>query len=128
MEFFAKGSLLFSIIKGCIIAFVFTIMSLVVLSALLVYTELSEDVIKPAIITITGVSILLGSSVGTRYLKKNGLINGACVGGIYILILYLISSLLNSYFLLNLTSVIMIFVGVICGIIGGVIGVNTKKS
>ena len=48
------------------------------------------------------------------------------VGGGYIIILYLISSLLNWHFGLNLQSVIMIAVGIIFGIIGGIIGVNKR--
>ncbi len=47
-------------------------------------------------------------------------------GGGYILILYLISSLLNVRFSLNMQSIIMIVVGVVFGILGGIIGVNRK--
>ena len=59
-------------------------------------------------------------------MKKNGLINGALIGGIYILLLYFISSLLNWKFGLNLQSLVMIIVGVIFGIVGGIVGVNKK--
>ena len=80
---------LFSIIKGTLIAFFVTVIALMVFSILLVYTDLSEETIKPVIITITGISILIGSSIGTRKLKKNGLINGAIIGILYILIIFL---------------------------------------
>ena len=80
---------LFSIIKGTLIAFLVTVIALIVFSVLLVYTDLSEETIRPVIITLTGISILIGSSVGTRKLKKNGLINGAIIGFLYILIIQL---------------------------------------
>jgi len=54
------------------------------------------------------------------------MINGAIIGGSYILILYLISSILNWKFGLNIQSIIMIVVGMIFGILGGIIGVNRK--
>ena len=114
---------LFSIIKGTIIAFFVTVIALMVFSILLVYTDLSEETIKPVIITITGISILIGSSIGTRKLKKNGLINGAIIGILYILIIYIISSILNSNFTINLMSLIMIGIG----LIGGILGRNNRS-
>ena len=59
-------------------------------------------------------------------IRRNGLLNGGLVGGVYILILYIISSLLNWKFGLNMHSIIMIIVGTIFGILGGIIGVNKK--
>lgn len=67
-----------------------------------------------------------GSSLANMNIKKNGILNGGLIGGTYILILYIISSLLNWKFGLNMQSVIMILVGIIFGILGGIIGVNKK--
>ncbi len=114
------------ILRGILISFLFTVCMLTIFSALLVYTNLSEETIKPVIITITGISILIGSSLGTRKLHKNGLLSGGIIGSSYILLLYLISSIVSSNFSINWVSIIMIIVGLIGGIFGGVIGVNTK--
>ena len=114
------------ILRGIVISFLFTWCMLIIYSVLLVYTNLSEQTIRPVIITITGVSILIGSSLGTKKLTKNGLLSGGIIGASYILLLYLISSTLNSNFSINWVSIIMIIVGLIGGIFGGVIGVNTK--
>ena len=126
MESIEKNTPMFSIIKGTLIAFLVTIIALAIFSALLVYTDLSEETIQPVIITVTGISILIGSSIGTKKLKKNGLINGAIIGILYILMIYILSSVLNSNFAINFMSIIMIGVGLIGGILGGIIGVNTK--
>ena len=104
----------------------FTVICLFIFSIILTYTNISEATIVPVIIVVTAISILIGSSIGNIKIKKNGILNGALVGGGYILILYLISSLLNVRFSLNIQSVIMIAVGVVFGIIGGIIGVNKK--
>lgn len=125
MEFIEKNNSVFSIVKGILIAFLFTVITLAIFSLLLVYTDLSEETIKPVIITITGISILIGSSLGTRKLKKNGILNGALIGGIYILTIYIISSILSSSFALNLVSLVMIFIGMLGGIFGGILGVNS---
>ena len=116
-----------NILKGIGIAFVTTVLLLLILSIVLTYSSINENIITPAIIIITAISILIGSSIGNIKIRKNGLINGGIIGGVYILIIYLISSLLNWKFGLNIQSIIMIVVGIIFGILGGIIGVNQKR-
>lgn len=125
MSFFKSNNVITSIIKGVIIAFLFTIFALIIFSIVLVYTNISEQTIAPVIITVTGISILVGSSIATRKLKNNGLLNGATIGFIYMMILYLISSIANSDFSITSLTIIILLAGIIGGIIGGVIGVNT---
>ena len=127
MEIFENNKPIISIIKGTAISFLTTIIALTIFAVLLTYTELSENTIRPVIITVTGISILIGSSIGTRKIRKNGLMTGGAIGVIYIVSIYLISSVMNSNFALSWISVIMIAVGVIGGVLGGIIGVNTKN-
>lgn len=115
-----------NIFKGIGISMTFTFVCLLIFSILLTYTNISESTITPVILVVTGISILIGSSISNTKIKKNGMLNGAFIGGGYILILYLISSTLNARFNLNLQSIIMIAVGVVFGILGGIIGVNRK--
>ncbi len=49
------------------------------------------------------------------------------VGVIYIITLYLISSLFLAGFNLTFNSFIMLIIGIITGMIGGIIGVNTNR-
>lgn len=114
------------IVKGSISAIILTIILLLIFATLLTYTEIKENTINPVIIVITGISILVGSSISTLKIKKNGLINGFLVGLIYIITIYLISSLTGAGFKINLNSMIMILVSIIMGMIGGIIGVNLK--
>lgn len=114
------------ILRGILISFLFTLCMLIIYSVLLVYTNLSEQTISPVIITITGISILIGSSLGTRKLHKNGLLSGGIIGSSYILLLYFISSIIGSNFAINWVSIVMIIVGLIGGVFGGVVGVNTR--
>lgn len=116
------------ILKGSAFAIVLSIIMLFIFALLLTYTNISESTIMPVTLTITGISILIGSTISTRKIKKNGLVNGGIVGLIYIIILYLSSSLCLSGFSLSSNSFIMLAVGVITGIIGGIIGVNLNKK
>ena len=115
-----------TIAKGIGISLLITVIALIIFSIILTYTNIEENVINPVIMIITAISILIGSSIENTKLKKNGLINGGMIGGCYILIIYLISSILNWKFSLNVNSLIMIVAAIIFGILGGIIGVNRK--
>ena len=121
-----ENNFFINIFKGVGIAFITTIVLLLIFSAILTFTNINENVINPVIITATGISILVGSSIGNKKVKKNGLLNGALIGACYFIIIYLISSLLNWKFMLDLQSIIMIAIGIFFGILGGIIGVNRK--
>lgn len=114
------------ILKGTLISWILTFILLFIYAVLLAYTKIGENTISPIIIAIEAVSILIGSSIVTSQLKKNGIINGGLVGFIYILLIYFLSSLTTSGFSLNVYSVIMMTAGIAAGMIGGVVGVNLK--
>ena len=113
--------------KGVFISLLFTIIFLIIFSTLLTYTNISEKLITPVIIVITAISIFIGSTIGNLKMNKNGLINGGAIGGIYIISIYVISSIISQNFALNMQSLIMIIIGIICGMFGGIIGVNSRK-
>ena len=128
MESFEKNNMFINILKGLAISIIFTILCLFIFSCLLVYTDIGENLTKPVIIVITGISILLGSSIGNRKATQNGMISGAIIGFIYILCIYMISSIVNAgNFSLSINSGLMMISGLVGGAIGGIIGVNIKK-
>lgn len=112
------------ILKGSITAIILTLMLLFLFAILLTYTNLQENIMNPVVIVITAISILVGSSISTLKIKKHGLFNGALVGLIYIVTIYLISSITGSGFICNTNSIIMMVSSIVAGMLGGVIGVN----
>ena len=125
MEESISGNFL-NILKGVIISIIFTLFFLFIFSIILTYTNISETFITPVIIVITAISIFIGSSIGNIKMKKNGLLNGALIGGIYLLTIYLLSGIANQNFSLSTGSIIIIIAGMVCGMFGGVIGVNKR--
>ena len=122
-----KGTIHY-ILKGVGISFIATITLLLILSIILTYTSVSESICNIGTIVITGVSILIGSSISNANIGKKGIINGGILGGIYILILYLLSSIVTGDFSIGVNSFTMIIVGIICGVLGGIFGVNIKNK
>lgn len=114
------------ILKGVGLSLAFTVGALLIFSIMLTYTSLSEQWIQPVIIVLTGISILIGSSIANIQLNKNGMINGAAIGGIYIILLYLLSSTIKMDFTINIQTIIITCMSILLGIVGGIIGVNKK--
>jgi len=105
------------IVKGCIISIILAVILLFIFSLILTYTSVSENTIVPVIIVITAISILIGSSISSAKLKKNGLLNGGVIGIAYMLIFYLISSIASGGFALNTSAIIMLITGIVAGIL-----------
>ena len=96
------------ILIGSGVSFAITIISLIIFSCLLTYTSISENTIPTVTIIITAVSILIGSTISMSNVRKNGIINGASIGFIYILLIYLLSSIIESDFSLNIHSIVQL--------------------
>lgn len=126
IEDISKDKSSIKIIKGTVISIILSLILLTIYATLISYTSVSENTMVPVIITITGISILIGSSISSMHIKKQGMLNGALVGLIYMLTIYILSSIVLSSFELTLNSIIMILVGIGTGMVGGVIGVNMK--
>lgn len=119
---------LWKIVKGSMIAIVITLVGLVIFSAILTYTKVEETIILPVILSVTSISILLGSGIMASKIKKNGILNGGVIGLLYVLVLYLVSSLVGVGFSVNLNTIFMIVISILAGMLGGIIGVNRKKK
>lgn len=115
------------IIVGIIVSFGLTIVFLLIYSMLLTYTDLRDNTIPIVVIGINTIAILIGSSIATIKLKKNGIFHGAIIGILYMGILYLISSIFRFQFEINMYSIFMLALGVVAGAIGGILGVNIKQ-
>ena len=120
-------SILYNNIKGLIISFITTIILILIFSIILVKTNIKEEYIDTVIIIISSISILIGTSISTIKLKKNGIINGIFISITYMLVLYIFSSILNGNFSVEIKTICMMIVGILLGVLGGIIGVNIKS-
>jgi len=115
------------ILKGYMYSILITCIFLFIYATILVNTNIGENTITPVVIIITAISILIGSSISCIKLKKNGIVNGLCIGAFYFITLYILSSITVTGFGMNLKAIIMILTGTALGGIGGIIGVNVGK-
>ena len=112
---------------GTGIAFIITLISLLIISIILTFTNVSENIITVSVIVISAFSIFIGSIISATKLNKNGILNGSFVGAIYMITIYLLSSIFVSGFNMNIQAILMIVISIFAGMIGGIIGVNMHK-
>ena len=96
------------IIKGIVFSYIISFILLFLFSLILTYTNVGENTIAPVIIMISVISVLIGSSLSGFKIRKNGMLYGGLIGFSYIFFLYIISSMIQIGFSLNLYSIIMI--------------------
>ena len=121
-----SGNNIKKILIGSGVSIIITIVGLIIFASLLTYTSIAETTIPTVTIIITIISILIGSSICMSTVKKNGIINGVLIGLIYIGVIYILSSIIEGNFALDLKSIIMIIGAIIAGAVGGIIGVNRR--
>lgn len=112
--------------KSVFCAVIISLILLFVLSVVLALTSVKENVMGIAIIFIAAFSILINAFYASKKIKEKGIIYGAIIGFLYMLILYFISSVTNWNFAVTLETIIMMIAGILGGAIGGIIGVNLK--
>ena len=119
-----KKNNIFIIIKGVLIAYLVTMILICIYSIILAYTSVPESSIPTCVIVISIISIMISSSLALRKIREKGLINGAIIGMLYLLIIYVLSSIFSVGFDVNNFSIIMLVFSILSGIIGGIVGVN----
>ena len=114
------------VLKGVGISIGLTLVMILILSIVLSFSSIKENIIMPTVIFISSFSILIGGFLVAKKIDEKGIVYGSILGLIYMVILYLISSIMNFDFSLNVNAIIMIALGIVGGAIGGILGVNLK--
>lgn len=117
-----------SVFKGILAAYIITIPAFMLFALILANTDFPQKLISPAVVVTTIISVLTAGSVSTKGLKNKGWLNGSIVGFIYMLILYIFSSLIFKNFTIDKYVATMSVIGVLTGAIGGIVGINIKNG
>jgi len=116
------------LLKGLLASYIITIPAFLLFALILTNVDFPQKLVTPMVIIITVVSVVTAGSVSTRGVRSKGWLNGGIVGFIYMLILYLFSSIVYKNFSIDTNVVTMMVIGVLSGAIGGIMSINSKKS
>ncbi|AGC68473.1 hypothetical protein Cst_c14840 [Thermoclostridium stercorarium subsp. stercorarium DSM 8532] len=116
----------FGFLHALLTAYAITIPAMFILAAVLTFTDFPEKYVTAAVLIATLSALFVAGFKAGIHNEKNGAVKGALTGLVYMLILYLASSVVYNDFMLNKRSVIMIISGILAGAVGGIMGINRK--
>lgn len=111
-------------IRETIFSVILTVILIFIISLLMAFTSISENLIIPFVIGAVSLSLLICAYRIAKNKKEKGILYGIGLGISYMVMLYIISIFINFDFALSLNSLIMICMGILGGAVGGILGVN----
>lgn len=106
------------------LSFVITLVGIGVTSCIFAYTNIADIHLQSFVFGVILLSVLIGATVLSKNLRQKGLIMGGLFGLMYCLVIFLSSAIAYTGFFFSNTLLIYLFISVLAGVIGGVIGVN----
>ena len=117
-----------SVLKGILLAGVITFLIFALASVILSYTPLSESAIPYIVFVTQVVGSLTAGFIPAKKAGVKGLLTGAASALLYMLILWLVSSLAKDGFYFNSHVLTMVLLSAVSGALGGIVGVNFKDT
>ena len=110
--------------EGVIRALIFTIIAIVIFSAIGSSNDIPQAITSTFYIVITMLSIIYGAIFATRKINKNGWVNGLLVSAIYLVFVVVISKLAGNDSVIGASMVLRIVIGLAVGMLAGMLGIN----
>ena len=114
--------------RGVLIATAVTILSFLLFACLLAYTGLPESLIPGIAWTMEGLGALISGFCAAKGAGSRGIITGWIAGLLYMVVIWMISVLSGSGFSFGMHTLTLLGLSVVCGGIGGVLGVNLTSG
>lgn len=129
MSVFSKtresSSVMFDFIKGLIIASLSSLLLIVLFAFCVKWFDIADSYLNLITLTVKAISVILGAVFAVKG-HKNGLVKGAIFGVIYVIVAFLIFSLLAGTFNIGLSFMLDLAFASLLGGIVGIVKVNRK--
>lgn len=115
-------------LKNLVITFLVSIILLFLTAVAATYVSMPDSMVRIAVIVVTGICLLFTGFRSARHGGRGGLVSGIIAGLLYVVILYCIGCAVSKDFGFTSASLSTLILGITCGGLGGIIGVNTKHK
>lgn len=115
-------------LKAVVVAYCVSVALLFVFSVVATFNAFSDRTISVAANIVTAIGVLLCGFMSGRHFSSKGLIFGAICGVFYSGLLCIIGNLAAQNLHFGASAVTALIIGVICGSVGGIAGINTKST
>ncbi len=114
--------------KNLLICLLLTVVILFLMSVVAVFASLQAAAVSLMVSVITYLCVGICGFRCARRSGSNGLLMGAVSGLSYAVVLYLVGAIVFGELSFNTSILLTMLICVLCGGVGGVIGVNTKSK
>lgn len=115
-------------VKNILIGFALTIAILFIAAWIAVLTNLQEAAVSLVVGVVTYLCVGFCGFRAARKSGSNGLVSGAIAGAVYVVLLYFIGCIAFADFSFGMSVLLTAVICILCGAIGGVVGVNTRTK
>ena len=117
----------FEIFKGVIFSLIISVLTVIVFAIIVKFANLSSKAVEIVNIALKIISILVGTllAVGSG---RQGLFKGGIIGLLFVLVSYLVFSLINGSFSVNPLTAFDVIFCLVAGLLSGVFAVNVRKG
>lgn len=113
-----------NLLKGMLLALVFSLVMLFVIALLLYLTELPESIASYLVYGVSLGAILWGAAYAARRIGSRGWLNGGIIGVAYVMLMLAGGLIAIDDLTIGWSLAVKIFLGFVFGAVGGVWGVN----
>ena len=117
-----------TITKNIMISYGITLVLFFIFTFVITYTDISYTTVSAASIIITLLSILIAGILNGKKSSEKGWLTGCITGFLYMIILYIIGSIIYKNPGISSNGIMMIIAGTAAGTLGSIIGINNKKK
>ncbi len=126
----AKQSLtvhLTSVITNVLLTYIISVAMLFGIAVAITYSDFPESYSQATILVVTILSALIVGLLVAKGAKTNGWMWGALGSAVYMLLLYIIGSIVFGSFTFGIGFFVILIIALLAGAVGGVIGVNLRS-
>lgn len=123
---FSSG-LLF-MLKAVFISYCISIALLFVVSLIATFKACSDYTISVMVNIVTALGVSVCGYMSGQHFESKGIVFGALCGILYSSLLCLMGSLATQTIIFDSGAVVALIIGITCGAVGGIVGINTKRT
>ena len=121
------GGILF-MLKTVLVSYGLSIILLFFASLIATFQAFSDQAISISANLVTAIGVFFCGFMSGRHFSSKGLVFGAICGIIYSGLLCIIGNLVSQSISFGLSAVTALIIGLICGAVGGIVGINTRRK
>lgn len=114
--------------KNTLFCFLVTGVLLLIGAVFATYLSVAEWTIDILVLVLTAICVLVGGCRAAKHTGRQGLVQGGIFGAVYMMVLTLIGMIAYGSWTMSQEVWLSVLIGILCGAIGGMLGVNTKSK